>query len=414
MNISFGDYIKLWSKYSIDIKKDIFNEDTGLTMDKYDLSPTITKKAMINIFLSEFLSQRRFDLIKEIYYDVLECRKQLNELDIYEFLCFKALEMKGVPYDNYWLYMALDDFYNIDKKDLTRGLEVCKKSFEEIELYLPNLRKEQDEYRGNKSLNEVGTLPNFVFCRDRLIYRLVETKLFEEAEKYEQLMLARNYFPDINGKERLRYNRIYRLNKHIEYLILINQDDEAIKKSYILNDIDSINASSSFKKIANFFLKLKNYEKALEYFIVAFNINPAIKGIDSKIEKLSIKLSLNYKIDKYKIVNELKRQENNLINTYELFNIANRYYSIQEYGKSIELLKRLINERGEENTLICSLSRVYKAIAKEKEKEQDYASAMNLYSSAYEIIRNQKKSTKTLENQKYSIETAIKKLQKNI
>jgi tetratricopeptide (TPR) repeat protein len=408
----FGSYIDLWNEYSISNKKDFFNTNTGITMDKYGFR--FTKKTMIYIFLSEFLNQNRFDLVEEIYYDVFEYREQLNQYDIFEFLCYKTLEMNGMPFDNYWLYMILDDFYYIYKRDLTKGLEVCRKSFDEIELYLPDLKKGQDEYRGNKSLDEVGTLPNFVFCRDRLIYRLIETKQFEEAEKYEQLMIERNYFPDKNGKERLKYNRIYRLKEHIDYLIKGNQVNEAIKKSYLLNDIDSVNGSYSFKKIANYFLQLKNNEKAFEYFIIAFEINPAIDGIDSKIEKLSRILSLNYLIDKNKIVNELTRKENNLTNTYELFDIANRYYSIQKYDKSIDLLKRLINERGEENSLIQSLSRVYKAIAKEKEKEQDYISALKLYSSAYELIKNPKFPTKTLDGQKSIIETAINKLQNKI
>lgn len=414
MNFSFGNYVDVWNKYSISIKKDIFNIDTELTIDKYFVGDSTTKKAIINTFLSEFISQNRFDLIEEIYYDVLECHEQLNQQDIFEFLCLKNLKMNGMPFDNYWIYMTLDDFYCIYKRDITKGLEVCIKSFEEIELYLPYLKKGQDEYRGNKSLDEVGTLPNFVFCRDRLIYRLIETKCFEEAEKYEQLMIVNNYFPDRNGNERLNYTKKYRLNEHIEYLIKENQIDEAINRCYVLKDIDSVNSSYSFKKIGNYFFQLKNEEKAFEYFIIAFEINPAINGIDLKIEKLSRTLSLNYKIDKNRIIIDLERKENNITNTYELFDIANRYYSIQKYDKSKDLLKRLIEERGEENSLINSLSRVYKAIAKEKEKEQDYVSAVKLYSTAYELIRNPKFPTKMLEDQKNIFEAAINKLQKKI
>jgi tetratricopeptide (TPR) repeat protein len=414
MDFSLGNYIDLWNKYSINIKKDIFNTDTGLTMDKYGIGPSTTKKAIINTFLSEFFHQMRFDLIEQIYYDVLEYNEQLSQQDIYEFLCLKTIEMKGMPFDNYWIYMTLDNFYTTYKKDLAKGLEICLKSFEEIEQYLPYLKKNQNDYRGDKSLDEVGTLPNFVFCRDRLICRLIETKRFEEAEKFEQLMITRNYFPDKNGNERLNYTRIYRLNEHIEYLIKENQIDQAIIKCYALKDIDSINSSYFFKKIANYFFHFKNSVEALKYFIIAFELNPAIKGIDLKIVKLSKALSSNYQIDKYRIINDLEIKENNIKNTYELFNIANRYYSIQKYDKSIDILKRLINERGEENSLINSLSRVYKAIAKEKEKDQDYVGALLFYSSAYELIRNPKFPSKTLEIQKNIIVTAIEKLQNKI
>jgi tetratricopeptide (TPR) repeat protein len=412
MNLTFSNYVDLWCKYSISDKKDIFSEDTGLMMDKFGIGPSTSKKAMINSFLNEFLSQKRFDLIEEMYYEILENRDQLNQHDMYELLCLKTIDMKGVPFDNYWLYMTLDDFYYFHKRDSIKGLEVCLKSFEEIDLYLPYLIKSQDAYRANKSYDEVGTLPNFVFCRDRLIHRLIEAKRFNDAEKYEELMVERNYFPDRNGSERLNHARLYRLNEHINYLIVENQIDEAINKCYVLKEIDLINSSYSFKKIANHFFQNKNEEKAFKYYVTAFEINPAIDGIDLKIEKLSKTLSRNYKIDKNKIIIELERKENNISNIYELLDIANRYYSIKKYEKSIELLKQLINERGQENSLINSLSRVYKAMAKEKEKDLDYNGALKYYYKAYDLITNSKFPTKTLEKQKNIVETAISILQK--
>jgi hypothetical protein len=237
MTINIKTYTDLWLSYSSNEKKQLFDTDTELMMDKFGMSANTSKKIIIHHIISSFLSQKRFDLIEEMYFEVLECCIKLNQNDIIEYLLKNNIEMKGSPFDNYWLYMALDNFYYTFKKDIIKCIEACTKSFEEIELYLPYLKAAQDQYRGNKSLDEHGSLPFFVFCRDNLLYRLIDSNQFEEAERYEKLMLERNYFPDKNGQQRLDYTRTYRLSAQIKYLLNENDVSASIKKCHLLNEI---------------------------------------------------------------------------------------------------------------------------------------------------------------------------------
>ena len=141
--------LDFWIECTFVQRKDIFTTETGIYMNKYGFVDNMTKKAFVGGVAYGIFKTRKVDLLNEIYYDILNFKENLNFDDIFEKIMLNTLEMIGCPIDNYWLYLTLDDFYLTQKNDIDKRIEVCKKSFEEIELYLPYLISFQNSIRKN-------------------------------------------------------------------------------------------------------------------------------------------------------------------------------------------------------------------------------------------------------------------------
>jgi hypothetical protein len=102
------DYIILWIDTSLKDKIDICDTSTGLTAESHGFNSDVTKKELLNNFLSEFIDTNREDLINEIYVDILKLTTNTSYYDRVEELCYFNLNMQGEPYDNYWVYMLLN------------------------------------------------------------------------------------------------------------------------------------------------------------------------------------------------------------------------------------------------------------------------------------------------------------------
>jgi len=365
-------WLDFWIECSFAKRKDIFTTATGVCMDKYGFEKDVTKKKIINNVLNDIFRAGRFDLIKEIYYEILGFEENLDTNDIFERICLWVIEMEGCPIDNYWSYMTLENFYSIQKKDVEKRVETCKKSFKEIESYIPYLKATQNSFRKNNDYDLTGTFPNFVFCRDRLIYSLVDAKRFEEAEYYEKEMIKMNLFPDKNGKKRLLYNKVYLLSRYVFFLLRNNQIEKAIIKAEEFKKIDSTNAAYSFMEIADYLFYKQKYEDAHKYYCTASEMNPAICGMDKRIQETSKILNIDYLSNKGAVIQYLKEREETLLNSYELLSISQRYLEIGEYEKAINSVEQLIGIRGNENTLLLHLAKIYKTMAKEEAKMKKY------------------------------------------
>lgn len=408
------NYIDFWIKSSISKRKDIFTTTTGVNMVNYGFAKDVTKKSIINSVLDDIFNARRYDLINEIYYDILNFKEILNSDDIFEKVYLWVIEMEGCSFDNYWLYMTLDNFYLIQKKDIQKRIDVCKKSFHEIDLYIPYLKSSQNSINKENDIDNDGTFPNFVFCRDRLIYLLVDAKKFEEAEYYEMEMVRLNLFPGKNGKERFLYNKVYLLSRYVFFLLGNNKPEKAIIKAEEYKKVDSINAAFSYMEIADYFFYNQKYEKAHENYCITLELNPSICGIEKRIQEAAKILNIDYVPNKNIVIQYLRKTEESLTNTYELLSISKRYLDIEEYEKAINVIEQLIKLRGKENTLILHLSTIYKTMAKKKANIKEYISAISYYTSALDVLINAADSTKTIEKQISTITKNIQKLRLKI
>ena len=407
-------WLDFWDKCSFSKRKDIFTTSTGVSMDKYGFAKDVTKKSIIYRVLNDVFNAKRFEFTNEIYFDILGFNERLDYFDIYEKLLLWTLEMEGCPFDNYWLYMTLEEYYSIQRRDIEKCIEVCKKSFQEIESYVPYLKASQNLFRKNNDYDVVGTLPDFIFSRDRLIYSLVDANRFEEAECYEKKMIKMNLFPDKNGQKRFLYNKVYLLGRYVSFLAQNNQIEKAIIKAEEYKKTDLMKSAFSFMEIADCLFDKQKYEEAHKYYCITFEINPTICGIDKRIQKTSKILNFSYIQNKNTVIQHLREREETLSNQYEMYellNISQRYLEIEEYERAINAVERLIRIRGYENTLILHLSKIYKTMAKDKVKIKEYDSAISYYNSALNALNNTVNSTKTIEKQIDIIKGTILKLQ---
>ena len=217
-------------------------------------------------------------------------------------------------------------------------------------------------------------------------------------------------FPDKNGTERLIYNKDYLLSRYIFFLLRDNKIEFAVIKAEEYKKVNTQKAAYSFLEIADYYFHKQNYEVAHKYYCLVSEMNPIICGIEKRIQKTSKILNMSYLSNISAVVKYLNEREKEISNSYDLLSLAQRYLDIEEYEKAIYLNEQIIKFRGYENTLLLSLSNIYKALANKKMKMQDYNSAINYYNSALNTLNKTTNSTKTIEKQIIFIKEKLIKL----
>lgn len=388
----FSSYIDSWLNHSNFEKEKILDTTKNKTMKEFGFRDDFTKKRYMSHVLSDCLTTSNLNLFKK--------------------LSKKALEMQGTPIDDYYINSVIVD-YHLRMDDYNTAIEICIATFNKIEQYLPELKAEHE--KRNKTLNEVGktdeisTLPNYIFCRDYLTILLVNTKRFDEAEKFEKLFYDKNLYPAQKDKKIAKHNKLYRLRSLVDYYLSNYEPNSAIYQCENILAIDEESAAYGYKKIGNYYLKDNKNKEAYDYLNKAFELHPSIEGIDIKLKRLSKKLGLQHEIDTHKIIDELIKKENANPKWFELRSIAQRYLSIEEFDEAIRIFTKLIDEHGRDNKLIEGLSKTYKAIANKNYMERHYDAALKNYVVAFQIIENPEFPTKTSEKQKEILERAIEK-----
>lgn len=388
----FSSYIDNWLNYSKKEKEEILDTTKNRSMKAFGFRAELTKKRYVSYILNDCITTSNFDLFIE--------------------LSKRALEMQGNKVDEYYINSSLVNYYErINNK--TKAIEICIETLNEIENYIPELKTIQGKH--NEILNEleinheIGTLPDFIFCRDNLIILLIDLKRFEEAERFEKLFYEKNLYPDKKDSNRDKYNKLCRLNGLVDYYITINNPNSATKQCELMLSVDLESSANCYKKIGNYYLKKNNENDAYTNLNKAYTLNPRIEGVDNKLKRLSNKLGLIQVTDKTKVIAELIKKEGTNPKWFELRNIAKRYLSIEEFEDSIRIFSKLINEQGRENGLLEGLSNNYRSIGNIKYKEKEYFAALENYIKAYQIIENPEFPTKTIDKQKIRLMNAIEK-----
>src|ERR1035437_2108445 len=189
----FRSYIEGWLEHTEVEKASILDTDRDITMKQFGYN-NLTKKKKINHVLADSLGTNNLELFKE--------------------LSIKAIKMLGNPVDEYYINSVLVNYYK-KLDDKSTAIKICIETFNNINLYLPELKTEQ--LKLNNILKdvvlkeEVGTLPDYIFCRDELTSLLISSNKFADAEKFEVLFNDAGLYPDTKDKKKATYNKLYRL-----------------------------------------------------------------------------------------------------------------------------------------------------------------------------------------------------------
>jgi tetratricopeptide (TPR) repeat protein len=284
----FRGYIAFWNDYSFVDKCDFFNTTTQVYMNKYGFTDGVTKKSVLSSVLEEVINCRDESVTNEMYFTILNYTENVRLEEKFISILWKLLELDGVPIDNYFIYMKLSAVYSINLKDNDKGIDVCLKSYQEIDSYFPYFKDMYEKL--DKSFSGDNYLPSYVFSRDCLIYTLIDACKFEEAEKYEGEMIKRGLFSGSVGEDRLYQNQYMRLKSHIPFLLNNNQLELAILKVNELRLINEKSASIHYKMVASYLHKIKDFEQSLKFYQLSLDLNPTIEGVENRIISLNKKL----------------------------------------------------------------------------------------------------------------------------
>lgn len=360
------------------------------TMKSFGFEDCFTKKRYLSFVLGDCLT--------------------IGNTELFKALKESVLKMQGDVLDEYYINAVFVDYYH-SKQDLDKAVEICIATLNNIDQYLPELIKENNKLKSllNDGTKSVNSIPDYIFCREKLSFLLVEQRKFDEAEKYEAIFHEMNLFPNTQSKKKAIFLKMNRLVSHINYLIILKEISSAIDKCNLLIKIDIKYASYGYKAIGNYFLKHKDYHNAYIYLSKAFELHPRIEGIDNKLKRLAKKLANNSIDLNARIIQELIIVEKSTNNWFEIRAIALRYLSIEEFKESIRIFENLINNFGHDDTFFYGLSKAYQAMADKQLIERDYYEALANYKIAYETIIKTKYSTKKYENQRIRLKAAIDK-----
>lgn len=276
----FHSYYDSWKELSTSKKREWLDESKGGYLNYFSKYRKQSKRRIL-LCVAEDLKKHPEELAV-MYQMILDMGyKNEQSYSIYEFILWWLInEMKcGEPYDRYWIFFALEEYYSRNE-NLERAIEIDIMAYNELDTYLDDIHYyADDEY-----------LPSFVFCRDRLQYNLCNNHQYAESRWYEEDSIQKGYYAGEKGEERLRFNRCYRLQSEIPYLIKNNEIENAILRCDDLKQLNSSLAGWHYKMIGYAYYKQKKYVLSKHYYTIAIQLTPNISGVKRRLEAIEKKL----------------------------------------------------------------------------------------------------------------------------